>query len=321
MLRAATLTLLLAAGVFLFGRGASADGVLLSEVTALTFRDGRQTAAGRTSPLPQLRCVGCGTFERQFAPQSARCTNAGVDDTGRVQWTCEADLDQRVKFGVTTVSCEGYSRPGDPYILPGSCSLEYTLEKTGMHSSNAGGYQGENAGARYPSNNAPQSTYGTYRYDPRAGQKGSGLLSSLLVFAIFAVIIGGICHASNQRQQAYGGGGAAPRPPPYNPASGYAPGVDAEYPPYGGGAQYGGTRVHGGGMFGGFRPGMLSPWNWGMGTMLGAGLLGGLWNRGGHRPGYGYAPRGMNATHNTTGGGGGGGGTRNARAYATTETR
>jgi hypothetical protein len=48
---------------------------------------------------------------------------------GRSQ--CEADLPSRLKLGRVQVSCEGYSHPDDPYILRGSCGLEYTLEATG----------------------------------------------------------------------------------------------------------------------------------------------------------------------------------------------
>merc|ERR1712166_1665579 len=41
-----------------------------------------------------------------------------------------ADLDNAYRFGETTVVCEGYNYPDDPYILTGSCSVEYTLELT-----------------------------------------------------------------------------------------------------------------------------------------------------------------------------------------------
>merc|ERR1712166_1533432 len=39
-------------------------------------------------------------------------------------------LDNAYRFGETTVVCEGYDYPDDPYILTGSCSVEYTLELT-----------------------------------------------------------------------------------------------------------------------------------------------------------------------------------------------
>ena len=47
-----------------------------------------------------------------------------------MQWECKADLDERYKLGKTEVVCEGYNRPGDDYVLVGSCgvsSLDLTL--------------------------------------------------------------------------------------------------------------------------------------------------------------------------------------------------
>ena len=43
-------------------------------------------------------------------------------------WECRAELNVKVQFGATTVNCEGYQHPDDPYILAGSCSLEFTLD-------------------------------------------------------------------------------------------------------------------------------------------------------------------------------------------------
>lgn len=39
-------------------------------------------------------------------------------------------MDNGYRFGRIEVTCEGYSHPSDPYILKGSCGLEYTLELT-----------------------------------------------------------------------------------------------------------------------------------------------------------------------------------------------
>jgi hypothetical protein len=43
------------------------------------------------------------------------------------QWTCET-LDSDVVFAKADVSCEGYDYPTDPFILAGSCGLEYHLK-------------------------------------------------------------------------------------------------------------------------------------------------------------------------------------------------
>jgi len=57
-----------------------------------------------------------------------RCKNAGADyDENNIQWTCTASLPEEFKLGSTDVICEGYDSPDDPYILKGSCGLEYRL--------------------------------------------------------------------------------------------------------------------------------------------------------------------------------------------------
>ncbi|KAL0954439.1 hypothetical protein HGRIS_003418 [Hohenbuehelia grisea] len=44
-----------------------------------------------------------------------------------IDWKCEADLPESLRFGRVEVSCEGWARPGDSFVLKGSCSLEYKL--------------------------------------------------------------------------------------------------------------------------------------------------------------------------------------------------
>lgn len=85
-----------------------------------------------------------------------QCHNAGSDGSD-VQWKCEADLPNNIRFGQLDVYCEGafharycdclilsacyccthtlncrsfyvgYNNPDDPYVLKGSCGLEYKL--------------------------------------------------------------------------------------------------------------------------------------------------------------------------------------------------
>jgi hypothetical protein len=60
-----------------------------------------------------------------------RCKNAGADyDENNIQWTCTASLPEEFKLGSTDVICEGYDSPDDPYILKGSCGVEYRLVLT-----------------------------------------------------------------------------------------------------------------------------------------------------------------------------------------------
>lgn len=39
------------------------------------------------------------------------------------KWECKADMDNAYRFGETTVVCEGYDYPEDPYVLRGSCGV------------------------------------------------------------------------------------------------------------------------------------------------------------------------------------------------------
>ncbi|KDN38401.1 hypothetical protein RSAG8_09495, partial [Rhizoctonia solani AG-8 WAC10335] len=48
---------------------------------------------------------------------------------GDSDWKCEADLPASLRFGKLQVSCEGWDRPGDPYVLKGSCGLTYSLAR------------------------------------------------------------------------------------------------------------------------------------------------------------------------------------------------
>jgi hypothetical protein len=72
-----------------------------------------------------------------------RCENAGADyDDDSIQWTCRATVPEYFKLGSTDVRCEGYTNSKDPFILKGSCGVEYRLlltekgvEKYGQQSS------------------------------------------------------------------------------------------------------------------------------------------------------------------------------------------
>ena len=100
--------------------------ILLKDLEAITLHRGHKTTGRRMSPITQLKCVG-GCQIRQ--PSTVQCQNKGSDGTD-VQWECLADLDDKYKFGRIEVVCEGYEFPTDPYVLIGSCGLEYTIEYT-----------------------------------------------------------------------------------------------------------------------------------------------------------------------------------------------
>ncbi|KHJ76629.1 hypothetical protein OESDEN_23751, partial [Oesophagostomum dentatum] len=86
-----------------------------------------ESSSGRRSaPVPQLKCVG-GSAKGQYKPRIVQCVKQGFDGID-YQWKCTADMPHEFEFGEVTVTCEGYSYPEDPYILKGSCGLEYDLE-------------------------------------------------------------------------------------------------------------------------------------------------------------------------------------------------
>lgn len=107
----------------------SKDAILLSKVQALTLRGDRLTSSRRVSPIPQLKCTGpSARICSQYPIDTMRCTNAGYDyDEEDVQWTCTAELPPELKLGSTDVVCEGYRSADDPWVLKGSCGVEYRL--------------------------------------------------------------------------------------------------------------------------------------------------------------------------------------------------
>ncbi|KAG8903024.1 hypothetical protein FRC01_009369 [Tulasnella sp. 417] len=100
------------------------EPVLLETIKSLTFYKDEMTAARRTSPIPQLTCIGkaCALYQ----PDAVQCVNTGGTGVD-INWKCEADLPAALRFGRISVGCEGWSRSGDPYVLKGSCGLEYRL--------------------------------------------------------------------------------------------------------------------------------------------------------------------------------------------------
>ncbi|RMZ92247.1 hypothetical protein DV736_g541, partial [Chaetothyriales sp. CBS 134916] len=104
------------------------NAVLLSKVKSLTVRAGQQTASRRVSPVPQLQCVGPAGICSLYTIDVMRCINEGSGyRTEDVEWSCKAFLPEELKLGSTDVSCEGYASSDDPYILKGSCGVEYRL--------------------------------------------------------------------------------------------------------------------------------------------------------------------------------------------------
>jgi len=181
----------------------SHDAVLLDDVQVLTLQEGAMTTARRSSPIPQLTCIG--GRECQYKPHVVQCRNMGKDHNGEIQWKCEAELAAEVKFGELTVECEGYDYPDDPYILKGSCGLRYQLEFTdnGRQRQSQSGYQKE--------------SYQNYQNYQGSGWT-MGSIFTLIIIAFVAYIIYSACFGSRSSSIPPAGGfyGRNDGPPPYN---------------------------------------------------------------------------------------------------------
>ncbi|KAK3809545.1 MAG: hypothetical protein J3Q66DRAFT_317794 [Benniella sp.] len=133
--------------------------VLLKDVQTITLHQGRMTTGRRTSPVRQLKCVGgnaCGDYE----PDVVQCTNTGFDGSD-VQWKCQADMPSNLRFGRLNVYCEGYAYPDDPYVLKGSCGLEYNLFYTDVHYNQDKSWDNP---YRYQSTKAPRQSWSDLIY-------------------------------------------------------------------------------------------------------------------------------------------------------------
>ncbi|KAI9450151.1 hypothetical protein BJY52DRAFT_1206203 [Lactarius psammicola] len=88
--------------------------IKLADISALTLYQGESTSSRRRQPIPQLVCKGkpC----KLFTPDVIRCVNLGGEGTD-VDWKCETDLPESLRLGRVQVSCEGWSGPGDSYVL------------------------------------------------------------------------------------------------------------------------------------------------------------------------------------------------------------
>ncbi|KAK0826859.1 hypothetical protein LTR73_006194 [Friedmanniomyces endolithicus] len=154
-----------------FAKTTRSNSVLLSQVKTLTLRGDQETSHRRVSPLPQLACVG-GNAKGLYDVDIMRCKNAGADyDTEDIQWTCSASLPDDFKLGSTDVICEGYDGPDDPYVLKGSCGVEYRLVLT-------------DAGEQKYGRNAFERVY-----RQPSGRNAAGAFFSLLFWGVFIAAI------------------------------------------------------------------------------------------------------------------------------------
>eukprot|EP01125_Pyxidicula_operculata_P009061 TRINITY_DN2996_c0_g1_i1.p1 TRINITY_DN2996_c0_g1~~TRINITY_DN2996_c0_g1_i1.p1 ORF type:complete len:329 (+),score=65.28 TRINITY_DN2996_c0_g1_i1:51-989(+) len=259
----------------------STDRVLLTDIKALTLRKNMMTTSRRSSPINQLTCIGGSAMSSNYHPTDVQCINVGSDGYD-VQWECKADLDESVKFGAITVSCEGYDYAGDSYVLRGSCGLEYELEYTSKGKSS--------------SSSSSNSYYdGGYYYDTTAGSTSGGMWGSLFTFLVLSFILYAVFQAcTTTAHHNYNAGGA-----PGGAPGGY-PGGPGGYGGYPGGPGGYGGYPGGPGGYGGF-PGYGSYGSSGNGGFWTGMATGGLLSSF-LRPSYGYNYGGGYTPYRRTGG-------------------
>jgi len=161
--------------------------VLLRDMQVLTLKNGKMTTGKRSSPVPQLKCVG-GSAQGAFNPQVVQCYNRGWDGVD-VQWECKADMDNLYRFGEIEVVCEGYDYPDDAYIT------------NNQHHGGAGGFSG--------GGNADTCGGGdTYTRQRAPGTGGiGGFWSGMATGGLLGYLFGGRSYNRTQGYGNYGYGG------------------------------------------------------------------------------------------------------------------
>ncbi|KAF2652352.1 DUF1183-domain-containing protein [Lophiostoma macrostomum CBS 122681] len=251
------------------------DKIKLSNVQSLTLRKDLKTSHRRVPAVPQLKCIG-GSAKRLYEIDVMRCKNSGADYSSEdIQWTCTASLPDEFKLGSTDVICEGYESADDPYVLKGSCGVEYRLvltskgeEKYGKGKKGGWFGGGEDGGGE---EGYPETT-------------GSRIVAAVFWMVFIAVAVWIVYNAFlgwSNRDQAVGAAGGRPGWGGGGGGGGWGGGNDDPPPPYdyqpprnNPKQSYGGTQNEG------WRPGFWSGALGGAAAGYGAGRMGNRTNNG-----------------------------------------
>ncbi|MCJ1373567.1 hypothetical protein MMC20_004795 [Loxospora ochrophaea] len=194
----------------------SKSRTLLSTIRTLTLHADQLTTSRRLPPIPQLRCVG-GSAQHLYNVDTLRCTNQGASYSDEsIQWTCTASLPPEFKLGSTNVICEGYEDRDDPYVLAGSCGVEYRLVLTEKGEERFGDGEGSTE------KGAGRAVW--------AGRAFWGVFVAVLAWIVYSAFFAGRRHTggalrrgggNNNNPWGWGGGGGPGNdddpPPPYDP--------------------------------------------------------------------------------------------------------
>lgn len=188
------------------------DAVLLSDVSSLTLRSGKPTAHRRVSAVPQLACIGPKKLCSLYFVDVMRCKNEGSDyNDDNIQWTCKASLPEEFKLGSTDVGCEGYESSDDPYILKGSCGVQYRLALTKKGEKTFGSSHGDGSTHGFESKGKVQEAIFWLIF---IAVGGIILLSAFGCIGLSRHRAGG--RAAGGNSWGGGGGGSDDPPPPYD---------------------------------------------------------------------------------------------------------
>ncbi|KAG7007978.1 hypothetical protein G7Y79_00007g021030 [Physcia stellaris] len=266
-----------------------AEKILLSNVKTLTLRKDLKTSHRRVSAVPQLKCIGgvCDLYQVDVL----RCKNQGSDyDAENIQWTCTSSLPGEIKLGATDVICEGFEGPDDPYVLKGSCGVEYRLLLTEKGEERYGRRGG---GSDYGDGNSKSEKW--------VGVVFWCIFVGVILWMLYAIFVrdAGVRLGGGEGRNPWGGGGW-----------GGGPGGDDPPPPY---SRYSSSKQYGAAPRAGqegWRPGF---WSGALGGAA-AGYMAG--NRGQAQRPRDYQPTGTMWGNNDNGEGssswGGGGRTRSS---------
>lgn len=84
--------------------------VKLRNLPKQTFVDGHWTKGRRLQPVEQLKRIGNTNYpSRRYNPELVECEITDWKNNEAL-WDCGAELNAKVKFGETTVICEGITR-------------------------------------------------------------------------------------------------------------------------------------------------------------------------------------------------------------------
>ncbi|KAK1756017.1 transmembrane protein [Echria macrotheca] len=185
------------------------NAILLSKVQSLTLHANRKTTHRRVPAIPQLKCISSPKICALHEIDVLRCVNTGLSSysTEDVEWACTAtSLPTTLKLGATEVICEGYASAEDPYVLKGSCGVEYRLVLT------------EEGEAKYPElvSGTTGSWWSGGDGNDGEGTDWAGYLFGIIFFAVLAWIVWSACvqagggngvPGAGQGGRRWGGGG------------------------------------------------------------------------------------------------------------------